>query len=54
MLGVENLYVDFGFEEIHHIENALKARSCYVRDKDYLVHGGEVLIVDQNTGRSMP
>jgi preprotein translocase subunit SecA len=54
MLGVNNLYIDFGFEEIHHIENALKARACYIRDKDYIVRNGEVLIVDQGTGRTMP
>lgn len=54
MLGVNNLYMDFGFDEIHHIENALKARACYIRDKDYIVRNGEVLIVDQGTGRTMP
>jgi preprotein translocase subunit SecA len=54
LLGVENLYRDLGYEEIHHIENALKAKACYERDKDYLVHNGEVLIIDENTGRAMP
>ena len=54
MLWVENLYRDLGYEEIHHIENAIKSKACYERDKDYLVHNGEVLIVDENTGRAMP
>ena len=54
MLWVENLYRDLGYEEIHHIENALKALACYHQDKDYLVHNWEVLIIDENTGRAMP
>ncbi len=53
-LGVENLYKDFGFDEIHHIENALKAQACYHNNKDYIVHDGEILIVDEHTGRTMP
>ncbi len=54
LLWVENLYRDLGYEEIHHIENALKALACYHRDKDYLVANNEVLIIDENTGRAMP
>ena len=54
MLWVENLYKDLWYEEIHHIENALKALACYHKDKDYLVHNWEVLIIDENTGRAMP
>lgn len=54
MLGVENLYKDLWYQEIHHIENALKANAVYERDKDYLVKDGQVMIVDQNTGRVMP
>ncbi|HOG15068.1 MAG TPA: preprotein translocase subunit SecA [Candidatus Absconditabacterales bacterium] len=54
MLGVENLYKDIGYEEIHHIENALRAKAVYERDKEYIVKGGEVLIVDEHTGRTMP
>ncbi len=54
LLWVENLYRDLWYEEIHHMENALKAKACYIKDKDYLVHNGEVLIIDENTGRAMP
>ncbi|MCK9467001.1 MAG: preprotein translocase subunit SecA [Candidatus Absconditabacterales bacterium] len=54
MLGVENLYKDVGYEEIHHIENALRAKAVYERDKEYIVKSGEVLIVDEHTGRTMP
>ena len=54
LLNVENLYKDFWFEEIHHIENALRAKAVYIRDVDYIVSNGEVLIVDEHTGRTMP
>ncbi len=51
-LGVENLYEkDFG--SIHHIQQALKARALYNKDKDYVVKGGEIIIVDEFTGRLM-
>jgi len=54
MLGVENLYKDLWYEEIHHIENALRARAVYEKDKEYILKNGEVLIVDEHTGRTMP
>ncbi|MEI8090956.1 MAG: hypothetical protein WCG98_01580 [bacterium] len=54
ILSVENLYRDLGYEEIHHIENALRAQAVYLRDTDYIVKDGEVLIVDEHTGRTMP
>jgi len=52
ILGVENLY-EKDFESIHHIENALRARSLYLRDKDYVVKDNQVVIVDEFTGRLM-
>ncbi|MEF2176119.1 MAG: preprotein translocase subunit SecA [Candidatus Absconditabacteria bacterium] len=54
LLNVENLYKDLGYGEIHHIENALRAQAVYHKDKDYLINAGEVLIVDEHTGRTMP
>lgn len=54
MLGIENLYKDIGYEEIHHIENALRAKAVYIKDKEYIVKEWEVMIVDENTGRTMP
>jgi preprotein translocase subunit SecA len=53
ILQVENLYRDLGYEEIHHIENALRAHAVYLRDTEYIVKDGEVLIVDEHTGRTM-
>ncbi len=51
---VENLYRDLPFEDIHHIENSLLAQAVYHEGKDYIVSWDEVLIVDENTGRTMP
>lgn len=54
ILKVNNLYKDLGYEEIHHIENALKANAVYIKDKDYILRNGEVMIVDEHTWRVMP
>ncbi|MBN2096388.1 preprotein translocase subunit SecA [Candidatus Peregrinibacteria bacterium] len=54
LLGVENIYTDAGFQEVHHIEQALKAKAIFKRDTDYLVKEGEIIIVDEFTGRLMP
>lgn len=54
LLGIENIYTEAGFSEVHHIEAALKARAVFTRDKDYVVKDGEILIVDEFTGRLMP
>ncbi|HRH93634.1 MAG TPA: preprotein translocase subunit SecA [Candidatus Peribacteria bacterium] len=54
LLGVENIYTEKGFEEVHHIEQALRAHAIYQRDVDYVVKDGEVIIVDEFTGRLMP
>ncbi len=53
-LGVDNIYVEGGMREVHHIEQALKARVLFQRDRDYVVKDGEVIIVDEFTGRLMP
>jgi len=53
ILGVDNLY-EKDFESIHHIENALRARSLYIRDQQYVVKDNQVVIVDEFTGRLMP
>lgn len=51
-LGVDNLY-EKDFETIHHVENALRAKALFIRDRDYVVRDGEVIIVDEFTGRLM-
>ncbi len=52
-LGVSNLYAEGGMDSVHHIEQALRAQALYQRDKDYVVKDGEVIIVDEFTGRLM-
>ena len=52
VLGVENLY-EKDWESIHHIENALRAKTLYLRDRDYVTKDGQVIIVDEFTGRLM-
>ena len=52
ILGVDNLY-EKDFDSIHHIENALRAKTLYLRDKDYVVKDNQVTIVDEFTGRLM-
>jgi preprotein translocase subunit SecA len=52
-LGVENIYAAGGVEMVHHIEQALKAHALFKKDRDYVVREGEVVIVDEFTGRLM-
>ena len=53
VLGVENLYVTGGIQMVHHIEQALKAEVLYKKDREYVVRDGEIVIVDEFTGRMM-
>lgn len=54
LLGIENIYTERGYQEVHHIESALRAKGLFVRDIDYVIRDGEVVIVDEFTGRLMP
>ncbi len=54
LLGVENLYEESNMRLIHHINQALRAHELYQRDVDYMIKDGEILIVDEFTGRLMP
>ena len=53
-LNVTNLYDDVQSEWVHHINQALRAHHLYEKDVDYVVKDGEVIIVDEFTGRLMP
>ncbi len=53
LLGLDNIYTEKGFAEVHHIEQALRAHAMYQRDVDYVVKEGEIIIVDEFTGRLM-
>jgi len=54
LLGVDNIYTEKGIKYVHHLETAVKAQAIFERDKDYVVKGGEVIIVDPFTGRLQP
>jgi preprotein translocase subunit SecA len=54
LLGIGNMYEPQNVEWNHHIQQSLKAHSIFQRDKDYVVKDGEVIIVDEFTGRLMP
>ncbi|MBZ2196383.1 preprotein translocase subunit SecA [Occultella gossypii] len=53
-LGIDNLYESLNTPLIGFLNNAIKAKELFTRDKDYVVMKGEVLIVDQHTGRMLP
>ena len=53
-LGVDNLYESENTPLIGFLNNAIKAKELFHRDKDYIVRDGEVLIVDEHTGRVLP
>lgn len=54
LLKIENLYDPRNIETLHHVNQALRAHALYRRDVEYVVKDGEVLIVDEFTGRLMP
>src|SRR5699024_10849370 len=53
-LGIDNLYESLNTPLIGFLNNSIRAKELYFRDKDYVVMNGEVLIVDQHTGRILP
>jgi len=53
-LGIDNIYTDKGIKYVHHLETAVRAKALYTRDKEYVVRDGEVVIVDEFTGRLQP
>src|SRR3990172_2092177 len=54
LLGVDNLYDPIHMETLHHIHQGLRSHALFKRDVDYVVKDGQVLIVDEFTGRLMP
>ena len=51
ILGMDNIYEERGIKYVHHLEQALRAEALFHKDKDYVVKNGEVIIVDEFTGR---
>ncbi|MBI2956130.1 MAG: preprotein translocase subunit SecA [Acidobacteria bacterium] len=54
LLGLDNLYDPIHLETLHHVQQGLRAHALFKRDRDYIVKDGEVLIIDEFTGRQMP
>ncbi len=54
ILNMGNIYDERGIKYLHHLEQALKAEVLFKKDKDYVVKNGEIIIIDQFTGRMMP
>jgi preprotein translocase subunit SecA len=54
ILGMENIYEEKGIKYLHNMEQALRAQTLFKKDKEYVVKNGEVIIVDEFTGRMMP
>ena len=54
MLGVANLYSPDNFHLVHYLDESLKAKALFFKDKDYVVKNNEIVIVDEFTGRLMP
>jgi preprotein translocase subunit SecA len=54
LLGIDNLYTEKGIKYVHHLETAVRAKALYKRDIAYVVRDGEVVIVDESTGRMQP
>jgi preprotein translocase subunit SecA len=53
-LGVENIYTEGGIKYVHHLETATRAKALYEINTDYVVKDGEIIIVDEFTGRLQP
>ncbi|HYE21974.1 MAG TPA: preprotein translocase subunit SecA, partial [Verrucomicrobiae bacterium] len=53
LLGIKNIYDKDGINTVHHIEQALRAKTLFKRDTHYVVKSGEIIIVDEFTGRLM-
>lgn len=54
ILNMGNIYDERGIKYLHHLEQALKAEVIFKKDKDYVIKNGEIIIIDQFTGRMMP
>ncbi|PIS13463.1 MAG: preprotein translocase subunit SecA [Candidatus Tagabacteria bacterium CG09_land_8_20_14_0_10_41_14] len=54
LLGIGDIYTEKGMKYVHHLNQALRAHVIFRRDKDYVVRNGEVIIIDEFTGRMMP
>lgn len=54
LLGITDMYTEKGIKYVHYLETAIRARALYIKDKDYVIKDGGVVIVDPFTGRMQP
>src|SRR6476619_6003147 len=54
MLGITNIYDPANYQLTHYLDNGLKAQFTYKLDEQYIVENGEIIIIDEFTGRKMP
>jgi len=54
ILGVENIYTEKGIKYVHHLETAIRAKALFLKEREYVVKDGKVIIVDSFTGRLQP
>jgi preprotein translocase subunit SecA len=54
LLNIDNIYTEKGIKYVHHLETAVRAEAVFLKDKDYVIKDGEVVIVDAFTGRLQP
>ncbi len=54
VLGMGNIYTERGIKYVHHLEQALRAETLFKKDRDYVVKDGQIIIIDEFTGRLMP
>ena len=54
LLNISNMYSEGGVKYVHHLETAIRAQALFHKDTEYVVKDGEVIIVDQSTGRLQP
>ncbi len=54
ILGLDNIYEERGIKYLHYLEQSLRAHTLFQKDRDYVVRNGQIVIVDEFTGRLMP
>ncbi len=54
LLHIDNIYTEKGIKYVHHLETAVRAQALFLRDREYVIKEGEVIIVDSFTGRLQP
>ena len=54
VLGIDNIYTEKGIKYVHHLETAVRAKALFLKDREYVIRDGEVMIVDEFTGRMQP